>query len=55
MNDKEKIKTEITKQIKMLESKKKEYEKYEIWGEVPKLRGKLEFAYSILKFVNSLP
>ena len=55
MTDKEKIKAEIIKRIKQIESKKKEYEKYEVWGEVPELRGKLSFAYDILLYVDSLP
>ena len=54
ISDKEKIKAEIIKRIKQIEAKKKEYEKYEVWGEVPELRGKLSFAYDILLYVDSL-
>ena len=54
MTEKEVIKVEIIKRIDKIESKKREYEKYEVWGEVPELRGQLEFARSILDFVDSM-
>lgn len=55
MTDKELIRKEIERLVTLISVEKEEYEKYEIWGEVPELRGKLAFAYDILSFINNLP
>ena len=50
----EKIKAEIQKRLEKLETQKKTYEEYELWGEVPELRGEISMGKYILKLLDSV-
>lgn len=54
MDDKDIIRAEIVKRIEQIKKIKEEYEMYEVWGEVPQLRGKLDFAYNLLIFIDNM-
>ena len=50
----ESIKSEIKRLHDAVKKKKEEYERYEIWGEVPELRGKLKAYEELYSFISNI-
>ena len=48
------IESEIKRLHDVVKKKKEEYERYEIWGEVPELRGKLKAYEELYSFISNI-